>query len=169
MAAIPRRVDLALLGAFEALPAPVRRLIARPTVGVLERLVRRRPASTWLPQLAVSARWAAGTPDQTGALIRRLGMSPRTAARARRQVARLALRYGLLDAARDVLATIPEARQPDFELVRARQAVEEGRYEAARGLRAVGPRRRVTRRRAVPRDDRRARGGARAGLDARPR
>ena len=133
MAAIPRRVDLALLGAFEALPTPVRRLIARPTVGLLERLVRRRPASAWLPQLAVSSRWAAGTADQTGALIRRLGMSPRTAARARRQVARLGLRYGLLDAARDVLATIPEARQPEFELVRARHAMEEGRYEAARG------------------------------------
>ncbi len=132
MAAIPRRVDLALLGAFEALPAPVRRLIARPAVGLLERLVRRRPANTWLPQFAVSARWAAGTPDQTGALVRRLGTSPGTAARARRQVARLALRYGLLEAARDVLATIPEARQPEFELVRARQAMEEGRFEAAR-------------------------------------
>ena len=133
MAAIPRRVDLALLGAFEALPTPVRRLIARSTVGLLERLVLRRPASPWLPQLAIAARWAAGTADQTSALIRRLGMSPRTAARARRQVARLGLRYGLLDAARDVLATIPEARQPEFELVRARQAMEEGRYEAARG------------------------------------
>ena len=132
MAAIPRRVDLALLGAVEALPHPVRRLVARPVAPLLERLVRRRPASPWLPQFAVSARWAAGTEDQTGALIRRLGMSPRTAARARRQVARLALRYGLLDAARDVLETIPEARQPEFEMVRARQAMEEGRYEAAR-------------------------------------
>ena len=94
MAAIPRRVDLVLLGAFEALPPPVRRLIARPVAPLLERLVRR------------------------------LGTSPRTAARARRQVARLALRYGLLDAARDVLATIPEARQADFELVRARQAMD---------------------------------------------
>ena len=132
MAAIPRRVDLALLGAFEALPHPVRRRIARPVAPLLERLVRRRPAATWLPQLAVSARWAAGTPDQTAALVRRLGTSSRTAARARRQVARLALRYGLLDAARDVLATIPDARQPEFEMVRARQAVEEGRYETAR-------------------------------------
>ncbi len=132
MAAIPRRVDLALLGAFEALPPPFRRLIALPTVEVLERLARRRPASNWLPQFAVSARWAAGSQDQTSALVRGLGMSPRTAARSRRQVARLALRYGLLEAARDVLATIPEARQPEFELVRARQAVEEGRYEAAR-------------------------------------
>ena len=133
MAAIPRRVDLVLLGAFEALPPPVRRLIARPVAPLLERLVRRRPGATWLPQLAVSARCAAGTPEQTAALVRRLGTSSRTAARARRQVARLALRYGLLDAARDVLATIPEARQPEFELVRARQAMDEGRYDAARG------------------------------------
>ena len=133
MAASPRRVDLALLGAFEALPAPVRRLIARPAAPFLERLVRRRPANAWLPQLAVSARWAAGTPGGTAALIRRLGTSERTAGRARRQVARLALRYGLLDAAQDVLATIPGARQPEFEMVRARQAVEDGRYEAARG------------------------------------
>ena len=132
MAAIPRRVDLALLGAFEALP---RRSVDDRAAGG-----RRSwsdwsdagPPATWLPQLAVSARWAAGTPDQTAALVRRLGTSSRTAARARRQVARLALRYGLLDAARDVLATIPEARQPEFEMVRARQAVEEGRYEAAR-------------------------------------
>ena len=56
MASFPRRVDLALLGAFEALPQPIRRAIARPTAGTFERLVRRYPASAWLPQLAVSLR-----------------------------------------------------------------------------------------------------------------
>ena len=95
MASFPRRVDLALLGAFEALPQPIRRAIARPTAGTFERLVQRYPANTWLPQLAVSLRWAAGPPERAAELCRRLGTSPRTAARARRQLARLSLRYGL--------------------------------------------------------------------------
>ena len=133
MASLPRRVDLALLGAFEALPRPIRRAIARPTAGLFEGLVRRFPQNAWLPQLAVSLRWAGGPPERAAELCRRLGMSPRTAARARRQLARLALRYGLSATALDILATIPEARQPEFEMVRARAAVEDGRYDDARG------------------------------------
>ena len=133
MASFPRRVDLALLGAFEALPQPIRRAIARPTAGTFERLVRRYPANAWLPQLAVSLRWAAGPPERAEELCRRLGTSPRTAARARRQIARLSLRYGLTATALDILATIPEARQPEFEMVRARLSVDDGRYDDARG------------------------------------
>jgi glycosyltransferase involved in cell wall biosynthesis len=133
VASFPRRADLALLSAFEALPRPIRRALARPTAGLLERLVRRFPANAWLPQLAVSVRWAAGPPERAAALARRLGTSPRTTARARRQLARLSLRYALTDTALAILATIPEARQPEFEMVRARQAVDDGRYDDARG------------------------------------
>ena len=133
MASLPRRVDLALLGAFEALPGPLQRAVARPTAGLFERLARRFPGSTWLPQLAVSLRRAAGPPAQAAELARRLGTSSRTAARARRQLARLCLRYGMTDAALAILATIPEARLPEFEMVRARQAVDDGRYDDARG------------------------------------
>ena len=133
MASFPRRPDVALQSAFEALPKPIQRAIARPTAGLFERLVRRLPASNWLPQLAVSLRWAAGPPQRTAELARRLGTSPRTTARARRQLARLALRYGLTDTAVAVLATIPDVRQPEFEMVRAKQAVDDGRYEDARG------------------------------------
>jgi glycosyltransferase involved in cell wall biosynthesis len=132
VASFPRRVDLALLGAFEALPQPIRRAIARPAAGTFERLVRRYPANAWLPQLAVSLRWAAGPPERAAELCRRLGTSLQTAARARRQLARLSLRYGLTATALDILATIPDARQPEFEMVRARAAVDDGRYDDAR-------------------------------------
>jgi PEP-CTERM/exosortase A-associated glycosyltransferase len=126
-------VDLALLRAFEALPRPVQALIGRPTAGLLERLVHRFPANGWMPQLAVSLRRAAGPPGRASELARRLGSSTRTAPRARRQVARLALRYGMTDTALVIIATIPEARQPEFEMLRARQAVDDGRYDDARG------------------------------------
>ena len=133
MASLPRRVDLALLGAFEALPRPVQALIARPTAGLFERLARRFRANAWMPQLAVSLRRAAGQPERAAALARRLGTSTRTAPQARRQLARLALRYGMTDSALAILATIPEARQPEFEMVRAREALDDGRYDDARG------------------------------------
>jgi glycosyltransferase involved in cell wall biosynthesis len=133
VAGLPGRVDLALLRAFEALPGRLQRAIARPTAGLFERLVRRFPTSAWMPQLAVSLREAAGPPQRAAELARRLGTSPRTASLARRQLARLALRYGLADSALAILATIPEARQPEFEMVRARQAVHDGRYADAKG------------------------------------
>ena len=133
MASFPRRVDLALLGAFEALPRALQLAIARPTAGGFERAVRRFPTNPWMPQLAVSLRRAAGPPDRAARLARQLGTSPRTAAHARRQLARLSLRYGLTDTALAILAMIPESRPPEFEMVRASQAVDEGRYDDARG------------------------------------
>ena len=133
MGPIPRQIGFALLSAFEALPHPVRRTIGRLTAGLLESLAWRFARYGWLPRLAVSARLAAGATEQAASLARRLGTSPRTARRARRQLAWLALRNGWTDAARVILATIPEARHPHFEMVRAQQAMEEGRYEAARG------------------------------------
>ncbi|HEU5205208.1 MAG TPA: glycosyltransferase family 4 protein [Candidatus Limnocylindrales bacterium] len=133
MASFPRRVDLALLGAFEALPRALQLAIARPTAGGFERAVRRFPTNPWMPQLAVSLRRAAGPPDRAARLARQLGTSPRTAAHARRQLARLSLRYGLTDTAVAILAMIPESRQPEFEMVRASQAVDDGRYDDARG------------------------------------
>ena len=133
MGPLPRRIGFALLSAFEALPHPVRRTIGRLTAGLLESLAWRFARYGWLPRLAVSARLAAGATEQAAFLARRLGTSPRTARRARRQLAWLALRNGWTDAARVILATIPEARHPHFEMVRAKQAMEEGRYEAARG------------------------------------
>ena len=74
-----------------------------------------------------------GTPEQAAPWLDGWALRPRTARRARRQLARLALRNGWTDAARDILAIIPEARHAEFEMVRAEQAIEEGRYEAARG------------------------------------
>jgi glycosyltransferase involved in cell wall biosynthesis len=132
VASFPRRVDLALLGAFEALPRALQLAIARPTAGGFERAVRRFPANPWMPQLAVSLRRAAGPADRAAALARQLGTSPRTAAHARRQLARLSLRYGLTDTALAILAMIPETRLPEFEMVRAGQAVADGRYDDAR-------------------------------------
>jgi glycosyltransferase involved in cell wall biosynthesis len=133
VASFPRRVDLALLGAFEALPRALQLAIARPTAGGFERAVRRFPTNPWMPQLAVSLRRAAGPPDRAAKLARQLGTSPRTAAHARRQLARLSLRYGLTDTALAILAMIPESRPPEFEMVRASQAVDDGRYDDARG------------------------------------
>jgi glycosyltransferase involved in cell wall biosynthesis len=133
VASFPRRVDLALLGAFEALPRALQLAIARPTAGGFERAVRRFPTNPWMPQLAVSLRRAAGPPDRAARLARQLGTSPRTAAHARRQLARLSLRYGLTDTALAILAMIPESRPPEFEMVRASQAVDDGRYDDARG------------------------------------
>ena len=86
-----------------------------------------------MPQLAVSLRRAAGPPDRAARLARQLGTSPRTAPHARRQLARLSLRYGLTDTALAILAMIPESRPPEFEMVRASQAVDDGRYDDARG------------------------------------
>jgi glycosyltransferase involved in cell wall biosynthesis len=133
VASFPRRVDLALLGAFEALPRALQLAIARPTAGGFERAVRRFPTNPWMPQLAVSLRRAAGPPDRAAKLARQLGTSPRTAAHARRQLARLSLRYGLTDTALAIMAMIPESRPPEFEMVRASQAVDDGRYDDARG------------------------------------
>ena len=133
MASFPRRVDLALLGAFEALPRALQLAIARPTAGGFERAVRRFPTNPWMPQLAVSLRSAAGPPERAARLARQLGTSPRTATHARRQLARLSLRYGLTDTALAILAMIPESRPPEFEMVRASQAVDDGRYDDARG------------------------------------
>jgi len=133
VASFPRRVDLALLGAFEALPRALQLAIAHPTAGGFERAVRRFPTNPWMPQLAVSLRRAAGPPDRAARLARQLGTSPRTAPHARRQLARLSLRYGLTDTAIAILAMIPESRPPEFEMVRASQAVDDGRYDDARG------------------------------------
>ena len=113
------------------IPRPVRQPVARPFAALAEHAVARRPGSRLGPQLAFIARGAAGPADRAASLAWRLGTSPRSAARARRQLATLALASGFHDVAADIVASIPDDLSRDLEALRARLALDSGRYTDA--------------------------------------
>lgn len=115
-----------------AVPGRVRRPLARPAARFAEWAVARRPGLRVAPQLAFIARWAAGPPEEAAELARRLGTSPRSTRRSRRELAQMAHARGFPEAAAAIVATLPDDRTPAIEMLRANFALQAGRYEEAR-------------------------------------
>jgi len=115
-----------------AVPASIRRPLARPLARFAEWAVGRRPTLRGGPPLAVIARWAAGPDDAAADLARRLGTSERSTRQARRQVARLAMACDYPDAAAAILDSIPEENALDLEAMRAHIDLERGHYSDSR-------------------------------------
>ena len=121
-----------------AIPAPIRRPLARPFARFAEWAVGRRPRLRGGPQMAFIARWAAGPDASAADLARRLGTSVRTTRRARGNLARLALACDYREAVADILDSIPDERAPDLDVMRAQLDLRRGRYaDAQRHARAA--------------------------------
>ena len=121
-----------------AIPAPIRRSLARPFARFAEWALGRRPRLRGGPQMAFIARWAAGPDDAAADLARRLGTSARTTRRARGNLARLAMACDYREAVADILDSIPDQSAPDLEAMRAHLDLRRGCYaDAQRHARAA--------------------------------
>jgi glycosyltransferase involved in cell wall biosynthesis len=112
-------------------PARVRRIAFAPFAAQLERAAARRPGSRYAPQLAFVARWSVGPLDAARDLARRAGTSTASAPVARRQLAIMARVAGLRDVAAEIVASLPDDRSGEIEVLRGRIAIDEGRYTDA--------------------------------------
>ena len=113
------------------LPARVRRIAFAPFAAPLEVVAARLPTSRLAPQLAFVARWSAGPPDAAASLALDAGTSAGSAPVARRQLAIMARVAGLRDVAAEIVASIPDDRSGEIEVLRGRIALDEGRYTDA--------------------------------------
>ncbi|MFL5779410.1 MAG: glycosyltransferase family 4 protein [Chloroflexota bacterium] len=130
-AASARPADTAFFVA-SLVPAPVRKVVAGPLAAVAERQAARPGRHGLSPQLAFFGHWAAGEAEAAAASARRLGTASDSAPRTRLQLASMAFGRGLIDVAGDILDATPDHVTPAAELLRARIALDEGRYTAAR-------------------------------------
>jgi len=133
-----QRKALATLIVVRAVPGRARRILARP-VAAPAAWIARRSRATGFPQLALIARWAAGSPEAAAELAVELGTRDATPLGARRDLAILAATLGLPDAAGAIVDAIPEDETPAMDAIRVRVLTARGRYgEAAEaGRRAV--------------------------------
>ena len=118
-----------------AIPAVVREPVARPIASVLTRLRTRRPG---LAPAAFLAAWAAGRRDAAATDAERLGASPETPDGVRRELAMLLGEAGRFNSAGVVVDSMPEARSPAVDGLRAYVLLNRGRYwEAAEAARSA--------------------------------
>jgi glycosyltransferase involved in cell wall biosynthesis len=126
-----RQKPTVVLRLVDAVPPGLRRPVAGPAAVATRRLLTRAPSLPFLPEAAFLAHWAAEQPERAAALARTAGTAPRTARRSRRALARLVVAAGLRDTAWTILDSLAGDTSPGLEAVRARLALETGRYSKA--------------------------------------
>ncbi len=112
------------------LPDPLRRPIAKVSAVILEPLAGSRITSQLAPFTFI-AHWAAGQPEAANDFARRFGCRPDSPIRSRRRLALLSAEVGLTGTATAIVDSIVGDPSPSLAVLRARFALDRGRYTEA--------------------------------------